>query len=340
MKKYFLIFFLVLTSIFFSRGIIIGDDLFILRTFRDSSPEKIEELALNISKDYDAVVLHLGSRYPFERGSFFFYRRSKENLYLFSKYLNDLNVKFYLWIFDSFGGEQFLNLYEDRHNLIKENLEILESLNIIYDGIIIDLEWINLDGNFFNNKKYIEFLQMLREQMPQDKELKAFASLIDSDLENIKRGYDIFSLFEIVDSLIPMLYIIDGDFYKRNDSFMPYLNDNRVNSILKYYSQYSKISLAISQNRGIIIERDNFFYFIKTVNNIEFLPESFLNFRKDVNYYYDIYYYRVLEDTIIIKNDESEETIYKDEIVYYYAPKNTLTNHADYFWEYYLMNKE
>lgn len=341
MKINFLILFMLLTSFFgLSKNMIIGDDRYILTTFRDGSTQDMYRIAQDISKNYSSVTIHLGARYPFERGSFFFYRTSQANLIKLSEYLNEFDTKLYLWIFDTFGGEQFLDFYQDRYNMVSENIKKLNELEdrgLIYEGLIIDLEWINL-GGYNNNAYYLDFIKILRENLCESKELKAFASLIDSERENISRGYDLKIMFQYLDSVIPMLYIEDGAFTKRGNDVLPLLNDNRITSIKNFYDSYSKITAAVSVNKGIIIERDNQLFFIRTIDEKD-LPKDFVFVREDKHEYFTIKYYRVNNNISFTRNDGVNETLFRNEMVYYYEPTNKIIDYGDFIWEYYIYQK-
>lgn len=346
MKKVFIF---LLTLVFFvsvfSQGIIIGDDDFVLYTFRDSTENEIRMLAQSISLDYDKAILHLGARYPFDRNNFFFFRSSQRNLEIFSHALNEFGVEFYLWIFDSFGGEDFLDLYYNKENLIFNNLDIIEDMDIIYDGLIIDLEWINMElekdfgiNDYYNNRKYIEFIRLLRQELPEDKKLKAFASLIDNHVTSYMRGYNVQMMLEILDEIIPMIYIEDDEFLIRDGRVVPAINNDRIINILEFFDNYPQINIATSVNKGIYVQRNNRFYFIRTIN-IKDLPRQFELVDEDVYDYFTIQYYKVTECIDFMRNDEAFEPLVEGEYVFYYHPNQKLIESADYIWNYYLTLK-
>jgi nicotinamide mononucleotide adenylyltransferase len=218
--------FILLSLALFSKGIIIGDDLFILKTFRDKEQKDILEIVNNIDQHFDEVIIHMGRADVSERGNFFFYRTSKENLKYFANLLEDRGIKLYLWFFDSFGSDDFLSLYNNRLNLITSNKKFIESLNITYEGIVVDFEWINL-GEDENTEKYMTFLRDLKSIF-FDKKVMAFTNTIDSEYENTKRGYDLERMAEIIDGMIPMLYVVDFGIYYENEDIKMNFSDARI----------------------------------------------------------------------------------------------------------------
>ncbi|MGM0509423.1 MAG: hypothetical protein ACQERZ_09760, partial [Fusobacteriota bacterium] len=245
-----------------SKGVIMASDKDILRNFRDFDKNQMKEFAQNVSKKYDKVILHLGSQYVFKRGGPFFYKTSQNNLKVFSEELKKDGVEIYFWILDSFGGEGFLDIYNSHRDIIDENIEKLEQQDIYYNGIVIDLEWINNYG-YENNNKYLEILKYLKDKI-KDKELYSFASIIESPIENQKRGYTEDKIKEISDGLIAMLYPMDGGFYLEKGKLKLLLNDNRLDTIKKYLEK-SGYKIAYSLVGGIIIEKNQKLYKIKNL---------------------------------------------------------------------------
>ncbi|MGM0437475.1 MAG: hypothetical protein ACQEQD_04315 [Bacillota bacterium] len=143
-----LIFILIFSSLVFcgqkvqSQGIILADNQKIIDIFRNKDKTKVKQLLQELKK-YDEIIIHLGARKVFERGNAFFYKTSQENLRYFINELKKDNKKIYLWFLDSFGGKNFLEIYDQYQGIINTNYSQLEKLDLNYDGIIIDLEWIN-----------------------------------------------------------------------------------------------------------------------------------------------------------------------------------------------------
>ncbi|MGM0641399.1 MAG: hypothetical protein ACQESN_08260 [Thermotogota bacterium] len=315
----------------FSKGIIIGDDIFILKTFRDSGREEILKIVDNINKDFDEVIIHLGRADVSERGNFFFYKTSKENLKLFSNLLEDRGIKLYLWFFDSFGSESFLELYNNRFNLITSNKKFIDSLNINYEGIVVDFEWINLeDGE--NTEKYMTFLKEIKNVF-SDKKVLAFTNTIDSEYENSSRGYDLKKMAEIIDGMIPMLYVVDFGIYYRDETIYMNFSDARIENLLNFYKNYEKIYPAFSVTSGLLLVRNGNVFYIKDINHKN-IPDG-LKLKEKTEYkYHNIYELEILEDLEIIRNDGVLEKISREEKLFLLEVKDTVLEISDYFWNY------
>ena len=322
----------------FSKGIIIASDMGILKKFRDSNEEEISKFAKEISLDYDKVILHLGSEVVFRRGGPFFYKTSKENLKTFSNILKENQVELYFWILDSFGGKAFLEIYESYQKSVDENLKNLNEMEINYNGIVIDLEWINKEG-YNNNEKYIGILKYIRKNIG-DKKLLAFASLIESQEENLKRGYDEEEISKISEGLITMLYPLDGGFYLKNNHLNLYLTDNRINSIKNYLLQ-KRHKIAFSVVGGIVLERNESLYLIKNFVLKKGLDLTDLELEYANKFdYYDVYGYNVLKPKKVIKNDGKEEQLEKNDKIHI-VEINYKKIEDDYFlWEYFLIKED
>lgn len=194
-----------------TEGIIIANNNRIIEIFRSPTKEKINTLIDDLDH-YEKVILHLGSKYVFEKGSAFYYRTSQENLKYFCEKLSQKNIEVYLWFLDSFGNKGFTDIYNNYKEIIDNNYNHIIQLDLKYEGIVIDLEWINLDTDIDNSTKYLEIIKYLDEKFI-NKKFYAFASIIDNKAENIKRGYSESELLKHLDNIIPMLYIKDGGFY-------------------------------------------------------------------------------------------------------------------------------
>lgn len=267
-----------------TKGIIIADDQKILNIFRDYDQSQIIELAHKIKK-YDKVILHLGAKRVFSRGHPFFYKTSRKNLSIFAEQLHKQNQKFYLWFLDSFGNEMFLNIYENHQLIIDSNYKQLEKLNFEYDGIVIDLEWINLnleDETLNDNKtRYLRVLKYLKDKF-NDKELYSFISIVNDTEENLRRGYNEKEILEYLNNIIVMLYIKDAGFKLVNEELQPILKDNRIDNLRLYYNK-SNYQTAVSLAGGVFLERDKNLYFLKTTNHFTYEEQSQLFYCKEKN---------------------------------------------------------
>lgn len=333
MKKYFSLFLFIFLSIYiFSKGIIIGDDLFILRTFRDKSEKDITNIVNKINENFDEVIIHMGRADISKRGNFFFYKTSKENLKLFSQMLEDRNIKLYLWFFDSFSSEEFLELYENRNTLIYKNKQFIDELGIKYEGVVVDFEWINLNNNFDNSEKYLTFLKDIKEIF-FDKKIMAFTNTIDSEYENNKRGYNIEKLTKVIDGIIPMLYVVDFGLYYAEDRIHMNFSDDRIENLLDFYKKYEKVYPAFSVTSGILLVRNNSVFYIKDMK-IEDIPKEIEIKKLEDSKYHTIYQLKVLDDFEVKRNDGVLEKISKGEKVFFLEVKDRIFDISNYIWNY------
>ena len=173
-----LVLFFLLSTSAFSRGIIIGFDSSVVSIFKHKNAEEIKLLAEDVSTKYDKVIIHLGRKYPFTK-SYFSDSTSRTNLKNFCELLSLRNIKVYMWILDSYGSENFDKLYIEHENIIDDATERLNDYKISYNGIVVDMEWINYpEGK--NNDNYINILKYLRKKLG-NKELLAFTPIIESN---------------------------------------------------------------------------------------------------------------------------------------------------------------
>ena len=233
--------FLSLTSK--GQGIVIANEQIQTELFNADSAS-VKAFSDTICSKYNRVILHLGRSYVFRLGNIYTSDRSRNNLKYFAELLQVRHFPLTLWFFDSFGEEAFEKLYADYREIVDENLRGLENLKIPYTGIVIDLEWINLK-NGSNNDKLENVIGYLRNQMPKDKKLSFFASLIESSKENSLRGYNVDRLIKRSVYPIAMLYPVDAGFHLDGKTILPMLDDKRIN-FLKHFYKKENWEVAIS----------------------------------------------------------------------------------------------
>ncbi|MFW6001532.1 MAG: hypothetical protein ACOCQE_04085 [Halanaerobium sp.] len=322
-----------------ARGIIIADDRGILETFRDDNQNKILDLAQAVS-EYEQVILHLGAQKVFSRGHPFYSRNSQNNLVLFAEEMQKQDQNFYLWFMDSFGSEMFLELYDNYQEIIDANYNGLQDLNLVYDGIVIDLEWINLgqeNSQANNSEKYLDILKYLNKKF-EDKEIYAFMSIVDDQEENFKRGYKEDEILRYLDNIIPMLYIKDGGSYLAEAELEMQLKENRIESLRKYY-QNRNYQAAVSLEGGIYLEKNKNLYFIKTLKYFDYQDQTELLYSREKKYY-KITGYQPKENFTIERNDGKLIEIKEDELLHFLEIKaETLVKEDDYIWEYFQLQQ-
>lgn len=333
MKKIIFIFFLSFKLYCYNNYIVMANDSEMLKLFRDDNI-RVVEIANDISKNYDGVIIHLGNQNIFDRGGLFYYETSQKNLFEFINIIKNQNKKIYFWFFDSFGSEAFLNLYY-KHLEILDNLKPkLDKYN--FDGIVLDLEWINynLDNiEIQNNQKLNEIIMNVNKIF--DKKVYNFTSLIEIDEENVKRGYDTLNY----DNYFPMLYIKDGGFYQgKSGEPVPHINDNRIENLREFYKN-NFYKTVVSLESGIILKNNNNFYFIRNFNKFdkdtEEIMKNLIKTREFNNKYYSIYEMKVDKDFLLKKNDDLNESLKKDQIIYFFKVNPQILSENDIIWEYF-----
>lgn len=317
-------------------GIIIADDQQILEIFRDSTAEEIRNFAREL-KVYEQVILHLGARKVFERGHPFFYRTSKDNLVIFAEQLQRQKQKFYLWFLDSFGSEMFLDIYHQHQQIIDSNYQQLQNLDLAYSGIVIDLEWINLEAEADNQAKYLEILRYLKNKF-HSKELYAFMSLVNEKRENLRRGYSEAEILNYLDNLIVMLYLKDSGYYLADEQLNLTLRERRVDELKEYYQAHN-YQIAVSLTGGIFLEKAKKIYFIKTTTEFPDEPKSELFYQKE-NKYSQIAGYILKEELKLRRDDGQLVQLQKGDRLHFLKVKpEELAAENDFIWEYFQLQK-
>ena len=334
---------LILTSLFLfseeiAQGIVIADEIRTTQRFMSQSSDGAISLAEDIASLYEVVILHLGRKYVFRRGNLFFTKTSQRNLKVFCDYLREKAIKIYLWFYDSFGNESFLDIYSEYQEIVHENMTFLNELTISYDGIVIDLEWINYP-NGDNAHRLIHIVKYLKQNIG-GKDLFLFAPLIDNKEENIKRGYREEELLEHVTNIIPMLYVKDGGFHLQQNEIKAYLRPGRIDQIRSYFSERNYIT-CVSLEGGILITNNDRVYFIKTVRDAiyPYLGQSELK-RQDDNSYYRLETYKATVGFPIEKNDRTVEQVNQDDLLFFLHVKKGILQDKDIIWEYFLIHAQ
>ena len=322
-----------------AEGIIIADDQKIIDIFKAHDQSGVLKLAESI-KEYDKVILHLGAQKVFARGHPFFYRTSRENLKIFAEELQAQNQDFYLWFLDSFGSEMFLGIYDQHQEIIDANYKQLQELNLNYQGIVIDIEWINLgseDETVNNQNKYLEVLEYLRNKF-ESKKIYAFMSIVDDQQENLRRGYNEEEVLEYLDNIIVMLYLKDSGFYYVDGELNMILKEARIKKLRDYY-QSKNYQTAVSLEGGIFLERNENLYFIKTANSFVHNNQSQLLYSKEKEYYI-ISGYRPETEISFKRNDGKLIEVNKDDRLHFLEIKaDNLLDKEDYIWEYFQLQQ-
>ena len=339
-KTIFLFLIVMLNKESKAQGIIIADDKKQQEVFSTYDSIKIRQLAVEISKDYSEVILHLGRSFVFDSGNIFDSDSSKQNLLFFCEQLKKDNVKVFLWFFDSYGSASFNELYDDHQDIINQNLQVLDSLKIPYDGIAIDMEWINVGGGS-NNKKYIEILKYLRSKVI-DKKIFSFASLVNNETTNSERGYDTKRVLKYADNIIDMLYIQDADFFIFSDKNKPELNVRRIEELRKYFKKQGWL-VAVSLEPGMLMENEN-------GDGFQMIPDLHDGFKpllndakfesKSRNSLAHIYEYKFKsKKSYLLKNNETISFHKKQRIFYFELYPKKVASSKDFIWEYFMMKE-
>lgn len=316
--------------------LVLADDSHLRNFFRDDKAGVIK-LAEKIAAENKGVIIHLGNKVLFEQGGDFYYTTSKENLKNFCDIIKNSNKKVYLWFLDSYGNESFLDVYKvylDCGNKLKNDLI---SWKINYDGIVLDIEWINESDTISgvdNSEKYLEILTNLKKVF-LEKELMVFVPYIDSKSVNLKRGYNEDKINALGVKTLSMLYVKDGGFNMENGYPEPELTDTRVDDIRKYLYD-NNYSAVMSIEKGVIVVRNNKPHFIRNITKTdESIYEKLVFSEEKINKYYTTKVYSANSDFLLKKNDGTNEQILKDEKIFIIEMKRDVLSDDDFIWEYF-----
>lgn len=318
-----------------AKGIIIANDDKFYEMMNSNDAVKWEIFKNNIKNNYDEVIIHLGSRFAFIEGGMFASDLSQNKLVELSNFLKSNKISLYLWFLDGHGSIDFLKIYREYKQIIDANLNKLKELEIKYSGIVLDLEWIN-EPNTYNNIKLIEICEYASKTLGGEHKLFLFASLNENNIENIKRGYLVDLLFKHIDGFIGMVYPRDGGI-DLEEKPKPFINFARTKSLAKFYKKISS-RVAFSMESGLILNRNNKFYFIKTIYN----KDSINSFSLDLTYsdkLVSLYEIKSMSNKTIVRNDGIKELFTpQDRLFYIEVNKKEALNQKYFFWEYFFIH--
>ena len=318
-----------------AKGIIIANDDKLYEMMNSNDVVKWDIFKNNIKNNYKEVIIHLGSRFAFKEGGLFASEISQNKLVELANYLKTNKISLYLWFLDSHGSEDFLDIYKEYKQIIDSNLNKLKELKIKYSGIVFDLEWIN-EPNAYNNLKLIEICEYASNTLGGEYKFYLFASLNENNIENTKRGYLVDLLFNHIDGFIGMVYPRDGGI-DLQDKPKPFINYFRTKSLAKFYRKISS-HVAFSVESGIILSRNDKFYFIKTIND----KDSLKSFLLELTYsdkLVSLYEIKSMSNKTIIRNDGVKELIRPDDRLFYIEVNHKVAlNQKYFFWEYFFIH--
>ena len=324
------------TSNVSAKGIIIADEAKETDLF-NKSEDSIILFANQLSGQYNKVILHLGRTYVFRNGNIFTSVKSKKNLVTFCNLLESKNVKVFLWMLDSYGGDRFQEVYKEHQSIISENVSVLDTLHISFSGVVIDMEWINR-RNYHNNEKFVQLLGYLKNKIG-DKNLYFFASLINDNKENMSRGYNMKNINEIARP-IDMLYINDSGYNLSNDQLQPNLDDDRIVELKRFFKKKQWLVACSFVSGFVIIRNENQVTLDhKAIDMTNILPNLSLD-KKQENTFYTIYNYTV-KKRFVIKNSLDEfMTAKKNDVFCHIEVKPDIAEENDFIWEYFYLNQK
>ncbi|UTW63863.1 hypothetical protein KFE98_06920 [bacterium SCSIO 12741] len=313
------------------QGIILGNDSLVQVTFQNNTQEQVVDMAEAISQKYNRVVLHLGRKYPFGRGGFFQSSQSQENLKAFCMALNRREVEVHLWYMDSYGKDGFKALYEDHEGITNNLVEELMRLEVPYQGLVLDMEWINRSGGN-NNKKYLEILAYVKKKA-KGKQVHAFASIIDVPDHNKKRGYDEAKISKVIDGIWPMLYPADGGFHKKMGNIQPWVRDIRIDSMRTYFDSRS-YQVVISAEPVLLKKRLFGVTHLASPTQSASLFSHLKKKRVKKYKYYTITKYKAVSDFSVANRKGEKKQVKSKQKLFYFQIKPELVQANDLIWEY------
>ncbi len=321
-----------------SQGIVIANDEKLYALMNTTNTNEWEIVKKNIKNNYKKVILHLGSTVVFDKGGIYETSIAQNNLIAFSNFLKQEKIELYLWFLDSHGSDEFEGIYSNYKTVVISTIEKLDSLEIFYKGIAFDLEWIN-KPKAYNNLKLLEICKFVSENLHPSKKFFLFASLNENNIENVKRGYLVEYLYEYIDGFLGMVYPRDGGI-SFEETTKPFLDSKRIKSLAKFYKKINS-QVVFSVESGLILFRNNNFYFIKTILFSDELKQ-FENSSKILHYKdknIELNEIVMLENSKVVRNDGVEEVISKnDKLFYLEVNKNEILKKNYIYWEYFLIH--
>ncbi|MCE1198297.1 MAG: hypothetical protein LWW85_04955 [Marinilabiliales bacterium] len=215
------------------KGIVIASESDQLELFNADSL-KVLAFADSITADFNRVILHLGQGYAFRTGGIHATEKSRTNLRLFADRLREKKIPLTLWFLDSFGKEAFEEIYQNYKPISDENVRVLDSLQIPYDGIAVDLEWFNLN-NGKNHARFEEILSYLHDRLKGEKRLYFFAPLQESRQENERRGFHISKLLRSANAPLAMFYPAESGFHVNRNEVLPNFGKERIEHLKQHF---------------------------------------------------------------------------------------------------------
>ncbi|MGM0437476.1 MAG: hypothetical protein ACQEQD_04320 [Bacillota bacterium] len=191
-------------------------------------------------------------------------------------------------------------------------------------------------GTKDNSKKYLEILNYLDSKF-SNKEIYAFAALLDDKIENENRGYYEKEMLKHIDNIIVMLYFKDGGYYLENQQVKFIFKNERIEELREYYNK-ENYKIAVSIVGGIILERNDDLYFIKNTNEFNYKNQT-KKIYDNVNKYHSVKGYKVEESFTLIRNDSLKEEIKSGEKLHFLKiNQDNLLEKDDYIWKFFYLN--
>ncbi len=313
-------------------GIVIADEKRQTILFNSSS-SNIISFVDTIASQYDKVIIHLGRGSVFQSGNIYSSKTSRENLQLFCKLLDEKKISLYLWFFDSFGSESFLELYKNHTTMLDENMDEIEKLGLKYKGIVVDIEWINLE-NENNNKKFITLLENIRKRIGYNCDLQYFATLTNDEEENEARGYSTSKCKKYAIPIV-MLYATSSGFSASWGSIQPRMDDKRIKTLSDYFSKKNWDVVVSLHQPWLIISKKRTIEFEIPFPNSTF-SSNYLNFRKKKETkYYTFEYYKLTQNVNVNSTNKKELTLKRGEKIVKGKLRKESIQPNYYLWEYY-----
>ena len=256
---------------------------------------------------------------------------------MFSTYLQAHHVKIYYWFFDSYGGEHFDEIYKEYKEMIDENINRINELFPTYDGIFVDMEWINRKGGN-NNNHFNQIIKYLRNKIDK-KELYFFASLIDNESSNKKRGYDLKELKSFDANPVTMLYINDGGYYMERKKVLPNIDDDRIKQLSKYYKK-KDYQVAVSLSNSWVIKKGRDMISVTLSDEDAKQIDNNFTLQKQIDYkYFSVKYYKANKPMMVCFSGDEKCSLNKEQLIYYCEVNKEMVKDYKYIWEYFNINR-
>ena len=338
----------------FSKGIIISNQADQTELFQKGD-SVVLQFAKQIADTYTEAVIYLGNDLISSPGNIYSSPACQHGLFVFCRELQYRGVVVILGMFNSVGGDAFDELYNKHRDLIIQNFKKINALKIGYDGIAVDIQWINKTGKGkmelteqkkeVHSKEFKEILTLIRKNLNAKKktylgppQLYYFCSLVESEKENSNRGYNIKELKKIGAQPFLVLNPAESGFVIEKDKLNPSLSETQFLQLKSFYNKMGW-KTVVSLAPAYIIRSNSEVKTISTQTFQKIINESgFTNLGEERSKAYSISMVQ-LQDSIVQYQDSIKKERNYWAFIYKFKMNSRMINQEDFVWEYFSMER-